>query len=171
MCDDTHPLRDVSRTRSGGFAPADPFRCRSRGPAIPAPLRRARPWRATLANDDCELTLRRSAGSASGGGTAQISRRTRRRVNAHVRRWRNELYVHQRRIRSRKEKDRRVCRQQRRVRQRTVRVVKPLRRALRHPGTAHVRSSLAGMWCEVSVNERMDVTDSGRSSVNVRWRQ
>ena len=31
----------------GGFAPADPLRLRSRGPAIPAPLRRARPWRAS----------------------------------------------------------------------------------------------------------------------------
>src|SRR5436190_3394038 len=30
----------------GGFAPADPPRLRSRGPTIPAPLRRARLWRA-----------------------------------------------------------------------------------------------------------------------------
>src|SRR5204863_8810896 len=31
----------------GGFAPAAPPRLRSRGPTIPAPLRRARPWRAS----------------------------------------------------------------------------------------------------------------------------
>jgi len=36
----------VRLTRSGGLRPRTPFRRRSRGPAIPAPLRRARPWRA-----------------------------------------------------------------------------------------------------------------------------
>src|SRR5213075_3110679 len=36
----------TSQLDPGGFAPADPPRLRSRGPTIPAPLRRARLWRA-----------------------------------------------------------------------------------------------------------------------------
>ena len=38
-----------SNSDPGGFAPADPLRRRSRGPQRPAPLRRARPWRAYCA--------------------------------------------------------------------------------------------------------------------------
>jgi hypothetical protein len=47
----------------------------------------------------------------------------------------------------------------------------PLRRALRHSGTAQMRPSFGGMWCEVTVNQRVDVTDVGHPSVKMCWRQ
>src|SRR5207248_7023714 len=44
--DERRAAQNAGHSDPGGFAPADPPRLRSRGPMIPAPLRRARPWRA-----------------------------------------------------------------------------------------------------------------------------
>ena len=51
-------MNELNERDPGGSPPRTPFRRRSRGPAIPAPLRRARPWRAYHGPFDYPPTLR-----------------------------------------------------------------------------------------------------------------
>src|SRR5207247_740262 len=48
----------------GGFAPAAPRRLRSRGPTIPAPLRRARRWRASPFRSGAPIDARKTIGDS-----------------------------------------------------------------------------------------------------------